>query len=52
MPRSMHTLSTYTVTCNGLTDLYIFSECVEDLFGYFDGLGEVVLAMYINHILP
>lgn len=35
-----------------LTYLYVLSQCVEDLFGHLDGLGEVVLAMYINHILP
>lgn len=35
-----------------MTDLYVLCECVEDLFGYFNGLGEVELAMHINHILP
>ena len=34
------------------TDLYVLSECVEDLFGHFNGLREVLLAMCINHILP
>lgn len=35
-----------------LTDLYVLCECVEDLFGYFDGLGEVALPVYVNHSLP
>lgn len=35
-----------------LTNLNVLSERVEDLLGHFDGLGEVVLAMFINHILP
>lgn len=33
-------------------DLYVLSERVENLFGHFDGLGEVVLTVYIDHILP
>lgn len=35
-----------------LTDLYVLRERVEDLLGHFDGFGEVVLAVYINYILP
>lgn len=31
--------------------LYVLSECVEDLFGNFDGLWEVLLSLCINHIL-
>lgn len=33
------------------TYLYVLSESVEDLFGHFNGLGEVVLTLCINRIL-
>lgn len=36
----------------GLTDLYVLSERVEDLFGYFHCFGEVLLPMGVNYILP
>lgn len=35
-----------------LTDLYVLSERVEDLFGYFHCFGEVLLPVGIDYILP
>lgn len=35
----------------GLTDLYVLSERVEDLFGYFHGFREVLLPVGVNYIL-
>lgn len=45
------TLTSHTGT-EQTTDLDVFCECVEDLFGHFNGFGEVVLTVHINRSFP